>query len=90
MESLVPIAAWLVTALVGLGVLVILVFGIRSVLYGKVDKMSIVFITLPMLLLVILGFALGDWTMAAMYTLLVMIALAIVTMLVTSVRGVFR
>ncbi len=90
MESLVPIAAWLVTALVGLGVLVILVFGIRSVLYGKVDKMSILFITLPMILLIILGFALGDWTMAAMYTLLVMIALAIVTMLVTSVRGVFR
>lgn len=90
MEALVPIGVWLVVALVGLGLLTILVFGIRSMMYGKVDKMSIIFITLPIALMLILGLVMGDWTMAGMYTLLIMIGLAIVTMLVTSVRGVFR
>ena len=90
MEALVPIGVWLVVALVGLGLLTILIFGIRSLMYGKVDKMSIIFITLPIALMLILGLVMGDWTMAGMYTLLIMIGLAIVTMLVTSVRGVFR
>lgn len=90
MEALVPIGVWLVVALVGLGLLTILIFGIRSLMFGKVDKMSIIFITLPIALMLILGLVMGDWTMAGMYTLLIMIGLAIVTMLVTSVRGVFR
>ena len=90
METLVPIGVWLVFALVGLGVLTIVLFGVRSLVYGKIDKMSILYVGLPMLLMVILGFVLGDWTMAAMYTLIVMIGLAILAMLVTSMRGVFR
>ena len=90
MESLVPIAVWAVVALVGLGVLSILLFGLRSLLNGKIDKMSMMFISIPIILLVVLGFGLGDWAMAGIYTTLAMIGLAIVAMFWTSIQGVFR
>ena len=90
MESLVPLGIWAVIGLVGLGILTILAFGIRSLAYGKVDKLTIVFVSLPILLLAVLGLAMGDWTRAAMFTLFIMIGMAIVAMLLTSVKGVFR
>ena len=90
MESLVPLGIWAVIGLVGLGILTIVVFGIRSLVFGKIDKLTIIFVSLPIVMLAILGFAMGDWTRAAMFTLFIMIGLAIVAMLVTSVKGVFR
>ena len=90
MESIVPIAVWAVVVLVGLGIVSILLFGLRSLLNGKIDKMSIMFISLPIILMVALGFGLGDWAMAGIYTLLIMIGLAILAMFWTSIQGVFR
>ena len=90
MESLVPLGIWAVIGLVGLGLVTIVAFGIRSLAFGKIDKLTIVFVSLPIVLLGILGLVMGDWTRAAMFTLIIMIGLAIVAMLVTSVKGVFR
>ena len=90
MESLVPIAVWAVIALVALGIISILLFGLRSLLNGKIDKMSILFIALPIVIMVALGFGMGDWAQAGIYTLLIMIGLAIVAMFWTSIQGVFR
>lgn len=90
MESLVPIAVWAVVALVGLGVLSILLFGLRSLMNGKIDKMSTLFIGLPAILLVALGFGLGDWAEAGIITTVVMIGLAVLAMFWTSIQGVFR
>ncbi len=90
MESLVPIAVWAVVAMVALGGLCIVLFGIRSLINGKVDKMSTLFIGLPAVMLVVLGFALGDWAMAGIYTTVIMIGLAILAMFWTSIQGVFR
>ena len=90
MESLVPIGIWAVVAMVGLGILAIIMFGVRSLMYGKVDKLTIAFVSLPIVLLGAMGLAMGDWTRAAMFTLFIMIGLAIVAMLITSVKGVFR
>ena len=90
MESLVPIAVWAVIALVGLGVISILLFGVRSVINGKIDKMSMLFISFPIILMIVLGFVLNDWAMAGIYTTLAMIAIPIVAMFWTSIQGVFR
>lgn len=90
MESLVPVAVWAVIALVGLGAISIILFGVRSLLNGKIDRMSIIFIAIPAILLVALGFGLGDWAMAGIYTTIAMIALAILAMFWTSIQGVFR
>ncbi len=90
MESLVPVAVWAVIALVGLGILSIILFGVRSLLNGKIDKTSVLFIAIPAVLAVVLGLVLGDWAMAGIYTTLAMIGLAILAMFWTSIQGVFR
>ena len=90
MESLVPIGIWAVIGLVGLGILTIIAFGVRSLAYGKIDKLTIIFVSIPVVLLVVLGVIMNDWPRAAITTLFIMIGLAIVAMLVTSVKGVFR
>ena len=90
MESLVPLAVWAVVILVGLGALSIVLFGLRSLMNGKVDKMSTLFIGLPAVMLVVLGLVMGDWAEAGIITTVVMIGLAVVAMFWTSIQGVFR
>ncbi|MFK7845870.1 MAG: hypothetical protein AB8G77_11245 [Rhodothermales bacterium] len=91
MEStVVPFAIWAVVVLVGLGVLSILLFGVRSLMNGKIDKMSVLFIGLPVLLVVVLGLVRDNWAEAGILTTVVMIGLAVVAMFWTSIQGVFR
>ena len=85
------IAIVIVIALVGLSLVSILLFGVRSIINGKVEPMKMAFLGFPFLLFGILGLATGaSWAEAGIYTLVVMIAAAVLAMLFTSVRGVFR
>ncbi len=86
---MIVIAMWIVGILVGLGLLAMVVFGIRSLTYGKVSLISLVIVALPVVLLLLLGFIMGDWTLAAIYTFLIMLALAMLSLLVTGVKGLF-
>ncbi len=86
---MIVIAMWIVGILVGLGLLAMVVFGIRSLTYGKVSPISMVIVSLPVVLLLLLGFIMGDWTLAAIYTFLIMLALAMLSLLVTGVKGLF-
>ncbi len=90
MESIAVFSIWAVVVLVGLGILSILLFGVRSLLNGKIDKMSVLFIGIPVVLMVILGFVRGDWAEAGILTTVAMIGLAVVAMFWTSIQGVFR
>jgi hypothetical protein len=87
MENLVPYLIWAIVILVGLSLLMMLVFGLRSVSYGKVNPVSIVIIAIPMALFVGLGFAIGDWAEAGIYTVVIMIGLGLVGLLFSSARG---
>ncbi len=86
---MIVIAMWIVGILVGLGLLAMVVFGIRSLTYGKVSPISMVIVSLPVVLLLLLGFIMGDWTLAGIYTFLIMLALAMLSLLVTGVKGLF-
>ncbi len=90
MDTIVPLAVWIVIALVGMGVLSILLFGVRSLLNGKVEKMTIMFLALPLVLMAALGLVMGDWALAGIYTLIIMIGMAILAMFWTSIQGIFR
>ena len=76
-----------VLAVTGLALAAMLLFGIRSFAFGKVSPMTTVAILLPVALLVVLGFVMGDWATAAIYSILIMLCIAILAMLYTSVRG---
>ena len=89
MDALVPIAIWAVIILVGLGLLAIVVFGARSLTYGKVEPISTVIVAAPIIVLVILGFVLGDWAEAGIWTVVVMFGVALLGLLLSGTRGLF-
>ncbi len=77
-------------ALTGLSLLGMLLFGIRSFMFGKVSPITTGAVLLPVVLLVILGFVLGDWPTAAIYSLLIMLVVAAISMVLSSVKGLLR
>lgn len=81
------IGIWIVLVLVGVSLLAMLLFGVRSVAQGKVKPMSMAAVALPIVVLIILGLVIGDWPTAAIYTVLIMIVVAAASMLLASVRG---
>ncbi len=76
-----------VLAVTGLSLLAMLVFGIRSFVHGKVSAVTTGAVLLPVVILAVLGFVTGDWPAAAIYTLLIMLAITALAMVLSSVRG---
>lgn len=85
-NAILPIAIWAAIALAGLSVLGMGIFGLRSLVYGKVEPLSIVIIAIPGILLAILGFTMETWVQAGIYTLVVMFGLAALGLLLTGLR----
>jgi len=87
--NLVVISFYIVTALMGLGLLSILLFGVRSLVYGKVNIFTLVILCIPVVLLVGLGLVMGDWSRAGLLTIVIMLALAVFSLLATGIKGLF-
>jgi len=85
-NAILPIAIWAAIALAGLSVLGMGIFGLRSLVYGKVEPLSVVIIASPGILLAILGFTMETWVQAGIYTLVVMFGLAALGLLLTGLR----
>lgn len=73
--------------LVGLALLSMVLFGVRNLFYGKQDWSSIVFGIIPVLVFVVLALSGMSMTVTGIWTTLVMLALAALGLLVSSVRG---
>jgi hypothetical protein len=89
MEGIVPIAVWLVIAVTGLSLLAIGVFGIRSLIQGKVNPTTIVLTMIPIALLFILGFIMDSWAEAAVMAFLLSLLLTSLALLASGLRGLF-
>ncbi len=93
MEGLVPLAIWLSLALVALGLLVIVVFGIKSLAAGKHRVWSIAAMLLPLAIFAVCyALSLGaaePATTAMILTALVLLGAGIVAIVVTGIKGVF-
>ena len=87
--NLVVISIYIVGALVGLGLLSMLLFGVRSLAFGKVSIFTLVILCVPIVLLVVLGFVVGDWSRAGIFTIAIMLALAVFALLLTGIKGLF-
>lgn len=91
MEGIVPILIWLVLAMIALGLLTMLVFGLKGLASGKHRPWSIGAMLLP---LVVFGIAYamnaGSDTPAAaavVLTAVILIGVGIVAVLVTGLKG---
>jgi hypothetical protein len=87
MESLIPIAVWLVLALIGLSLVAIAIFAVRNLTFGKVNALTIGLTFIPIALLVVLGFATGDWWYAGVIVVIVMLVITSITLLLSGIRG---
>jgi len=89
MNVILPIAIYVALALAGLGILGMGISGLRSLLYGKVEVLSIAIIAIPGVLVLVFRATAETWVQAGIYTLTAMFALALIGMLVTAVRSLF-
>ena len=88
-NAILPIAIWAAIALAGLSILGMGIFGLRSLVYGKVQPLSIAIISIPGILIVVLGASMETWVQAGIYTLVVMFGLAVLALLLTGIRKLF-
>ena len=89
MEEIVPYAIWAAIIIAALAALVVAGFSIRNALYGKAEPLTIGAMVVPAVVLVILGFIMDTWALAAIWTMIVMFALSLLALLYTGVRGMF-
>ena len=87
--NFVVISIYIVGALVGLGLLSMLLFGVRSLAFGKVSIFTLVILCVPIVLLVVLGLVIEDWSRAGIFTIGIMLALGVLSLLLTGVKGLF-
>lgn len=87
MESIVPYAIWICIILIGLGLLALVGFGLRSLSYGKVSPLSIAMIVIPFVILGGLGVATGDWVLAAIWTAVIMFLAGLVALFISGARS---
>lgn len=85
--SVLNIALYVVFALMGLGLLVMLASGVRSLMFGKVKMLSIGLAAVPLLLFVVLGLALPTWTDAGIMTIMLSLGLTLVALLVSGIKN---
>ncbi len=84
-EIVIPIVLGVIT----LTLLVMIVFGIRSLSHGRIKFMTMAAIAVPFLLLIGLGFGLGDWPRAGVVTIMITLVGALIAMVLSSFKGLF-
>lgn len=90
MDNIVPLAIWAAAVILGLGLLGMALFGIQSIVNGKINLVTAAIILVPAVLLLILGLIVGDWAVAGIWTLVIMFVLAVISLLVSGIRGLFN
>lgn len=85
--SVLNIALYVVFALMGLGLLVMLASGVRSLMFGKVKMISVALVAVPILLFIVLRLALPTWTDAGIMTIMLSLGLTLVALLVSGVKN---
>lgn len=77
-------------ALIGIGVIGMILSGLRAVINGKSDFKRIVIMLLPLLIFIITYFSMGDANRAGMATLSIMVILMVLSILISGTRGTLR
>ncbi len=86
---MVVVAIYIVLALIGIGLLAMVAFGVRSVAYGKINVVSMGIVVVPLMLLLVLGLVMPSWAEAGIWTIVATLISALVALLVTGIKGLF-
>ena len=86
---MVVVAIYIVLALIGIGLLAMVAFGVRSVAYGKINAVSMGIVVVPLMLLLVLGLVMPSWAEAGIWTIVATLISALAALLVTGIKGLF-
>lgn len=86
---MINVAIYIVMGLIGCGLLAMLASGVRSLMFGKVSLMALGIMAVPLLILVVLGLAMDSWAEAGIMTIVISVALTMVGLLVSGIKGLF-
>lgn len=89
MNTAVPYFVWAIIGIIGLGAACILIFGVRSLVQGKAEPLTIGLMAVPIAIFLILGLTMSTWAMAAIWTTILMFALGLLALLTSGVWGLF-
>ncbi|MCY4171445.1 MAG: hypothetical protein OXE59_04695 [Bacteroidetes bacterium] len=84
---LLNIALYIVLALIGIALLVMLASGVRSLMFGKIKMISLAFMAVPPILFLILGLAMPTWADAGIMTIVISLVLTLAALLVSGVKN---
>ncbi|MCC5942666.1 MAG: hypothetical protein JJU37_14085 [Balneolaceae bacterium] len=84
------LAVGLVMALIGIGVVGIIISGIRNIMNGKSEFKRIAVMVVPVIIFAATYALSGSFDQAGVATMVVMIGLMVVSIFVTGTRGTFK
>ena len=87
MAGIIPYVVWGALIIGGLSLLCMVLFGIRGIVWGKMNYTTMALLGGPFLLLVVLGFTMDTWAEAAVMTFLILLVLTSLSLLLSSARG---
>lgn len=84
------LAVGLVMALIAIGVVGIIISGIRNIMNGKSEFKRIAVMLVPVLIFAAIYGLSGSFEQAGVATMVVMVALMMISILLTGTRGTFK
>lgn len=87
---MVPISIGVSIALIAIGILIVIAFGVRSILFGKVELQKVIYMAVPFVIFFISLVIADDAIRAGIITLLTMMALMILLIVVSGFRNLFN
>jgi hypothetical protein len=89
MADIVPYAMWAVLIVTMLSLAAIALFGVRSLVQGKLNPLTVGLTMVPVLIFGALGLVMGDWAEAAIVTVLISLGLTAGVLLLSGLKGLF-
>ncbi len=87
---MVPISIGVSLALIAIGILIVIAFGIKSIINGKVELQKVIYMAVPFAIFFISLVIADDAIRAGIITMFSMIALMILLVVVSGFRNLFN
>ena len=87
---MVPISIGVSIALIAIGIVVVIGFGVRSIINGKVELSKVIYMAVPFVIFFISLAIADDAIRAGIITMLLMLALMVVLIIISGFRNLFN
>ncbi|HKI46302.1 MAG TPA: hypothetical protein VKA08_13315 [Balneolales bacterium] len=87
---MVPISIGVTIALIAIGIVVVIAFGVKSIINGKVELSKVIYMAIPFVIFLVSLAIADDAIRAGIITMLMMLALMLIFIVVSGFRNLFN